>query len=116
MEAGYSPTDLVGKAGLEYAFEQFLRGADGERRVEVNALSRPTRELETIPPRPGMDLYLTIDLDIQAMAESALSRGLEQIAAEAEMGLAGKGAVVVLDAKSGGVLALASYPPIDPRA
>ena len=114
LEAGYSPTDLVGKAGLEYAFEHFLRGADGERRVEVNALSRPTRELETIPPRPGMDLYLTIDLEIQALAEEALARGLERIAAEAELGMAGKGAVVVLDAKSGGVLALASYPPIDP--
>jgi len=114
LKAGYSPTDLVGKAGLEYAFEHFLRGKDGAKRVEVNALSRPTRELETIPPVPGMDLYLTLDLDIQALAEEALERGLSRIAEQAEMGMAGKGAVVVLDAKTGGVLALASYPPLDP--
>lgn len=114
LQKGYNPTDLVGKAGLEYAFEEFLRGVDGERRVEVNALSRPTRELEVIPPRPGMDLHLTLDLDVQVLAERALEEGLRRIAAEAEMGLAGKGAAVVLDAKTGGVLALASYPPIDP--
>lgn len=114
LQAGYNPTDLVGKSGLEYAFEEFLRGVDGQRKVEVNALSRPTRELEVIPPRPGMDLHLTLDLDVQRMAEEALREGLERIAAEAEMGMAGKGAVVVLDAKTGGVLALASYPPIDP--
>src|SRR5690606_36556968 len=113
LKAGYSPTDLVGKAGLEYASEHFLRGKDGAKRVEVNALSRPTRELETIPPIPGMDLYLTLDLDIQALAEEALERGLSRIAEQAEMGMAGKGAVVVLDAKTGGVLALASYPPLD---
>jgi len=114
LQAGYRPTDLVGKAGLEQAFEHFLRGADGERRVEVNALSRPTRELEIVPPRPGMDLYLTLDLEFQQVVEEALKRGLERMAAQAEHGLAGKGAAVVLDAKTGGILALASFPAIDP--
>ena len=114
LQAGYRPTDLVGKAGLEQAFEQFLRGIDGERRVEVNALSRPTRELEVVPPRAGMDLYLTLDLDVQAAVEDALKRGLERIAESAEMGMAGRGAAVVLDARTGGVLALASVPSIDP--
>ena len=65
LKAGYSPTDLVGKSGLEYAFEDFCGASTGPARVEVNALSRPTRELEAIPPGPGMDLYLTLDLDIQ---------------------------------------------------
>lgn len=114
LQAGYRPTDLVGKYGLEAAFEQFLRGVDGERRVEVNALSRPTRELDVVPPRPGMDLYLTIDLEIQMVVEDALGRGLERIAANAEMGMAGRGAAVVLDARTGAVLALASVPSIDP--
>ena len=71
LKAGYSPTDLVGKAGLEYAFEHFLRAPTGPSGSRSTRLSRPTRELETIPPAPGMDLYLTLDLDIQALAEEA---------------------------------------------
>src|SRR5690606_30212178 len=54
LNKGYGPTDLLGKAGLELAYERFLRGQDGQRRVEVNALSRPIREVGVQDPVPGM--------------------------------------------------------------
>src|SRR5690606_8192476 len=101
------------KAGIEAAFESFLRGEDGERYVEVNALSRPIRDLETIAPKPGLDVYLTLDLDLQRRVEEELALGLERIKEESTMGLAGSGAVVVLDARTGGILALASLPGYD---
>ena len=114
IENGYGPTDLVGKSGLELAYERFLRGRDGVRRVEVNALSRPIRDLGIVPPQPGLDLHLTLDLELQTTVESILARSFEQLRAESENPLAGAGAAVVLDPRTGDVLALASYPFLDP--
>lgn len=114
LQAGYRPTDLVGKWGIEHAYESYLRGEEGQRRVEVNALSRPVRDLETISPKPGMDVHLTLDAQLQRLVEEALASGLDRIREESEAGLAGAGAAVVLDARTGEILAMASHPGIDP--
>lgn len=110
VESGYSPSDLVGKSGLEHAYESFLRGRDGSRRVEVDALSRPIRDLGVIPPEPGMDLQLTLDLDLQRAVSEVLERGLQRLIDETNNDEAGAGAAVVLDPNTGDLLAMASFP------
>ncbi|MBF0155764.1 MAG: penicillin-binding protein 2 [Magnetococcales bacterium] len=93
--------DLVGKAGMERQFEPLLRGGEGVREMEVNALGRQVRELNRTDPRPGMDLRLTIDPELQREAEAALGDRV--------------GAVVAMDPKTGAVLAMASQPSFDPN-
>jgi penicillin-binding protein 2 len=101
---GYRLGDLIGKAGVEKAYESLLRGVDGRLRMEVDALGRPLRVLARQPPTPGRALVLTVDLDVQAAAEEALqASGMDA------------GAVVVLDPSTGEVLALASMPSFDPN-
>ena len=114
VENGYSPTDLVGKSGLEQAYEAFLRGRDGVRRVEVNALNRPVRSLDSVPPEPGLDLHLTLDLRLQRAVDDILARGMLRLKEELDNPNAGAGAAVVLDPRTGDILALASYPALDP--
>lgn len=100
--AGYRPRDLIGKAGVERVAERALRGLDGGDQVEVDARGRRIRTLGAVPPTPGRDLWLTLDLEIQRAAEEALG------------GRAG--AVVAMDPWTGGILALASHPTYDLNA
>ncbi|HHT27603.1 MAG TPA: penicillin-binding protein 2 [Firmicutes bacterium] len=115
LQKGYRPTDLIGKNGLELAYEAFLRGEDGQRRVEVNARGRPIRELSTIDPIPGYDMYLTIDLSVQLAAEEAMRTHLAQVNKTSRYKKAGAGAVVAMDPRSGEILALVSQPGYDPN-
>lgn len=101
----YLSGDLVGRMGIERKYESSLRGQDGKRFLEVNALGRKAELLgdkHPILPRRGTDLTLTIDLDVQRAAEDAF---------EADA----RGAVVALDPRNGEVLALASKPNYDPN-
>ncbi len=103
--ASYRSGDLIGKIGLEREYEHFLRGEDGKRFVEVNALGRKAELLgdkRPILPRRGMDLTLTIDWNLQLAAEDAFEPGA-------------RGAIVVLDPRTGEVLALVSKPNFDPN-
>lgn len=101
---GYALGDLIGKAGVERAYEAILRGQDGRLRMEVDALGRPLRVLQRVAAVPGRAIALTIDLDVQKVAYQALVRtGLEA------------GAVVAMDPRSGEVLAMASIPSYDPN-
>ncbi|MBP1748050.1 MAG: mrdA, partial [Deltaproteobacteria bacterium] len=68
----YSPGDYIGKYGLERAYEKDLRGTDGEKRVEVDAMGREIRTLDVIEPIPGNSLHLNLDLDLQLAADKAL--------------------------------------------
>jgi penicillin-binding protein 2 len=100
--AGLEQGDLVGQSGIEYEYDRFLRGRAGIDRVQVDALGRPTRQLEGRPAEPGDNIRLTIDADLQAYAEGALgSFGLP-------------GAFVVMNAQDGEVLAMGSSPTFDP--
>ncbi|MCX5807340.1 MAG: penicillin-binding protein 2 [Proteobacteria bacterium] len=97
----YSPGDNIGRYGLERAYETYLRGKDGEKRVEVDAMGREVRTLETIEPIPGYSLYLNVNLDIQLAVENAFENK--------------KGGCVVVETKTGAVLALTSRPSFDPN-
>jgi penicillin-binding protein 2 len=97
----YSPGDYIGKYGLEKTYEAYLRGIDGEKCVEVDAMGREVRALDTIEPTPGNNLHLNIDLELQLIADKALENK--------------RGGVVALDPKTGGVLVLASRPGFDPN-
>lgn len=101
---GYKPGDLVGKAGVERAYESVLRGTDGLMRMEADALGRPLRVLSRMPAVPGRAIALTIDLDVQKVAYDALTA----------TGLAA-GAVVAMDPRTGDLLAMASIPSYDPN-
>ena len=118
-EQGYDPAvDLVGRWELERVLEPYLKGQNGGQRVQVDAAGRNVRILEHIDPIPGHDVYLTLDLNLQKRAENALADTMSRIRSGA-MGEARPnayvGAVVALDVRSGGVLALASLPGYDPN-
>src|SRR5690606_21140861 len=114
MYSGYRPDDLVGKAGIERAYEEYLRGQHGFQQVEVNALSRAIRQLGSVPPVPGHDLVLTVDAALQQAVMDIITRRLEELAADPDRTRPpGGAAVVVLDVRTGAVLALVSVPTYD---
>ncbi|MFQ6014922.1 MAG: penicillin-binding protein 2 [Anaerolineae bacterium] len=106
VEGGYSPNDRVGLAGLELTFEEELRGAKGQKLIEVDALGREIRTLEVSEPKPGHNLTLTIDLELQAAVEAALREGMRAAGSES-------GIVIVMDPRSGKILSLVSLPSYD---
>ena len=117
----YTLNDEIGKTGVERTYEPYLRGIPGLRRIEVDADGDPVRVISEREPRPGDDLVLTIDVDLQALAEQRLQEGLADARARPPRkdnppNNATTGAVVVEDPNDGRVLALASYPTYDPTA
>jgi penicillin-binding protein 2 len=100
--AKYSQGDIVGKFGLERQYNDVLIGVDGQRRVVVDSSGRERAVLESTEATPGHNLQLTLDLDVQAVAELAMDGR--------------RGAVVALDPRSGEVLAMVSRPAFDPNA
>jgi len=103
----------IGKDGVERTYDSFLRGTDGWKTVEVDAAGRPKKFLEDVAAKPGSNLVLTIDTELQEAAEEAIAEGLER-ARQDGFAEAAAGAVVALDPRNGQVLALASYPDYDP--
>jgi penicillin-binding protein 2 len=117
----YALNDQIGREGVERTYEPYLRGTPGVRRIEVDAEGDPVRVISDREPRPGDDLVLSIDVDLQAVAEQALQQGLADARARpARNGNppnnATTGAAVVEDPNNGQLLALASYPTYDPTA
>ncbi len=99
--AAYQPGDVVGRSGVEATYDALLRGTDGSRDIIVNSHGKEVGHLGQELAKPGQDLKLTIDLDLQRVAEQALD---------------GKtGAIVALDPHTGEVLAMASRPTFDPN-
>jgi penicillin-binding protein 2 len=92
---------LTGQGGVEKIYDKLLQGTAGRRMIQVNAAGRKVKDLGIEDPRPGTDLYLTIDLDAQKAAEDGLGERA--------------GAVVAMDPNSGEILALASHPNFDPN-
>lgn len=108
MDEGYAYDARVGLDGAERAFESDLRGCDGERTFETDLEGNALRLLKQTDADSGGNVYLTVDLSLQAAAEDALARRIAAL--RAEDGEAAGGAAVVLDVGTGEVLALASYP------
>ncbi len=95
------PGDFAGKFGLERQYNDLLQGTDGMRRVVVNSIGKEVDRLATQEAIPGKQIQLTIDFDLQQVAEQSLG--------------ARPGAVVALDPSTGEVLAMASHPALDPN-
>ncbi|MDN5347271.1 MAG: penicillin-binding protein 2 [Clostridia bacterium] len=117
----YRLTAKIGKTGIERYLEYDnqggeeigLRGKDGAQQVEVNAYNRKIRDLVTIPPRPGDNVILTLDLGLQQTLEQAMDEVIQQ--AKKNNPKAGAGAAVVIDVKTGAILAIASKPNLNPN-
>ena len=109
---GYRWDDIVGKSGVESAFEQYLKGTDGTRVVSVNDEGKITGQYYATEPEPGSTVELTIDLELQKTVEDALAETIEQMTAEDGNAKRGGGAAVV-KVGTGEVLSLASYPTYD---
>lgn len=108
---GYSPNDVVGKDGLEYEYDRYLRGVPGGQRVVVDASGKVVSTVASKPAVPGDSLVTNIDWRLQQIVEEALASGI----AAWGHGRPLSGAVVVEDPWNGAVLALASYPNFDPQ-
>jgi len=96
----YKMGDFIGKYGIEKKWETFLKGIDGGRQVEVDALGRELKVLQRVEPHPGNNVFLTLDLDLQRTCETAL-QGKE-------------GAIVAMNPQDGKILAMVSHPAFDP--
>ncbi|MEW8505681.1 MAG: penicillin-binding protein 2 [Candidatus Thiodiazotropha sp.] len=99
--SNYRGTNFIGKNGVEKSYEGMLHGQVGLQQVEVNAKGRVLRVLESQPPRPGDNLHLFLDMQLQSTALEALGDY--------------NGAVAAIDIKTGGVLTLVSKPGYDPN-
>ena len=123
LDAGYRLDALVGRAGVEMSYETELRGEDGQRLVIADPVGRELRNLGADPARGGADLMLSIDMQLQRAASDALIKGIEQGRAYAinvekrdPEQLSRSGAAVLIDVRSGELLALATYPSYDVSA
>ncbi len=134
-ENGYRPSDLVGKVGIEGAFEDILKGQNGQRWIEVNASGKYMRDVansinderfKDFASKAGANITLTIDMELQARVKDYLSRTLEALSSggvyKSPYGdteykdaypHAKTGAVVVQDVRSGEILSMVSYPDYD---
>jgi len=118
-EQNYGMNDIIGKDGLEKFLEPYIRGKDGKINKSRD-ISSNSYAPDEIPAIPGNDAVLTIDYELQKVAEDALKDTIENIKKKALYSTdkagadAGGGAVVVLDVKSGEILAMASYPDFSP--
>lgn len=101
VEANYRGSEYIGKSGLEMSYEAALHGITGAEQVEVNAGGRAVRQLSRTPATAGNDLELTLDIEMQRVAETAFGNR--------------RGALVAIEPATGGVLALVSKPGFDPN-
>lgn len=116
---GYEPGDLVGVSGVEAVYERDLRGTPGRITYRVDSAGRNLGEIGRREPLPGNDLELSIDGGVQRLAEESLTQGMENARSVFDEGTgedlrANAGAVVVVDPKTGAIVALASSPTFEP--
>ena len=97
---GYKLNDLIGRTGIEYVYEDFIRGEWGGEMIEVNSLGKFQKSLGIKPPKKGNDIELTIDMNLQLVAEEVLNDKKA-------------GAIIVMDPRDGAIRAMASKPTFD---
>lgn len=110
---GYMPLDRLGKDGLERTYDRWLRGQKGVSKVSIDAVGKTVKVNEIRPPKPGCDLKLSLDWELQKVSEKALGDMLAELR-KTNQEISG-GSVVVMEAKTGAVRALVSLPQYDPR-
>lgn len=114
---GYTINDYTGKTGIENVFEKYLKGQDGIKQTDMSIDGTITGEYVTSEAKSGANVVLTIDANIQKTAEESLKEIIEKIR-NGEFGKvynAKSGAAVVLDTKTGEVIAMCSYPDFEPQ-
>lgn len=109
---GYTLNDQIGKSGVESAFESYLRGTNGVMTITTDAEGNKTEEY-TVEPVQGNTVMLTIDKDIQKVAQNALAKGIKNLQTNLNRIYPLTGAVVVMDTRNNDCLAIASYPNYD---
>ncbi len=112
---GYRTNDYLGKSGLEYTYEEQLRGKSGEKTLVLDVRGNVVSATENIPPVPGNTVVTTLDRDLQRVAQNALTEVIEGYQANPDLSHDNgrdsiAGAVVVQDPKTGEILAMANYP------
>lgn len=114
----YELGDSIGKSGVERAYEDDLRGVPGKRTIEVNARGDLVDVVSVDPPRAGDDVWLSLDVDLQAHAERLLEAKVQSLRggrdADGNRLNVPQGSVVIQDPRNGQILAMASYPDYDP--
>jgi penicillin-binding protein 2 len=110
-ELDYPMNALIGKEGVESAFEEYLHGVNGTSLITTDTTGKVTGEVYAVDPQPGDTVALTIDLDLQKAVEDSLAKRIGAMEAD---GTKRGGAAVVVGVGTGEVLALASYPTYDP--
>ncbi len=109
----YESGDIVGQAGVELQYESLLQGIRGEQTVQVDASGNVISSTAAIPPEPGSDIRLTLDLKIQQACEDGLQHAME-VARQMGYSNATRGACLCLDCTNGEILGMASAPKFDP--
>ena len=114
---GYEPTDKVGRAGLESVYERYLRGRDGVKRLAVDRTGHVSGTVKDVAPRPGDNVVLSLDSGVQKVLESSLAQAVRDApTADPQVTVHPKTAAgVVVDAQTGHIVAMASYPSYDPN-
>lgn len=116
-EDTYNMNDLIGKTGIQYVFEDLLKGKNGIRQIDMNIEGTITGEYIEKEAIAGSDVVLTIDSNVQAITEKALKDNITKISTGgfSSKSDADAGAVVVMNVKTGEILAMASYPDYEPQ-
>ncbi len=115
-DSRYDQNDMVGKSGIEYIFEKYLKGTNGVKQIDMDVNGTTTDEYISKEAVAGSDIILTIDSKLQAITEEALKANIEKIASGGFGRVYGAdaGSAVVLNVKTGEVIAMASYPDYKP--
>ena len=116
-DLGYDINSYIGKTGIEGMFEEYLKGKNGKKQIDMAVDGTISGEYIAEPAIAGSDVILTIDSHIQYVAEKSLKENIEKIASGGfgQVYDAKTGAVVVMNVKTGEVLAMASYPDFNPE-
>lgn len=116
-EDTYGINDVIGKVGIQYVFEEYLRGKDGTKQLDMSVDGTITDEYITQEAVAGSDVILTIDANLQAATEKALANNIKKIASGgfSKRSDAKAGAAVVMNVKTGEILTMASYPDYEPE-
>ncbi len=127
LKKGYNSDDLIGKDGIEASMEEKLHGTDGVKSILVNSYGDYIETVSETEPVAGKDVYLTIDSDLQKVAEKSLKKCIKAVKTggvfKSKYGNrtlrkyenCGSGAVVAIDVETADILAMASYPDFDPN-
>ncbi len=115
-DKGYKQGNIIGKMGLERYYDSVLRGQDGANRVEVDVSGKIVQEIGRKQPLPGDNIYLTIDLQLQQAAEKAVDEHLQWLRQYGSSPKAYAASVVVIDPRTGAILAMVSRPAFNPNS